>query len=41
MILDHEEELLINPIAYETDIQKFIDFLDKASKEFKHRKDQN
>ncbi|AEL25475.1 protein-disulfide reductase DsbD family protein [Cyclobacterium marinum] len=41
VILDHEEELLINPIAYETDIQKFIDFLDKASKEFKHRKDQN
>ncbi|WP_339902412.1 cytochrome c biogenesis protein CcdA [uncultured Cyclobacterium sp.] len=38
VILDHEEELLINPIAYETDIQKFIDFLDKASKEFKNRK---
>lgn len=40
VILDHEEELLINPIAYETDIQKFIDFLDKASKKFKNRKGQ-
>jgi thiol:disulfide interchange protein DsbD len=41
VILDHNEELLINPIGYETDIQKFIDFLDKASKEFNNRIDQN
>ncbi|EPR66096.1 protein-disulfide reductase DsbD family protein [Cyclobacterium qasimii] len=40
VILDQEEELLINPIAYETDIQKFIDFLDTASKEFQNRANQ-
>jgi thiol:disulfide interchange protein DsbD len=40
VILDQEEELLVNPIGYETDIQKFIDFLDAASKEFQRRNDQ-
>ena len=40
VILDQQEELLINPIAYETDIQKFIDFLDTASKEFQRRANQ-
>jgi len=37
VILDHEEELLVSPIAYETDIQKFIDFLDAAKAEFANR----
>ncbi|SHN20591.1 thiol:disulfide interchange protein DsbD [Cyclobacterium lianum] len=37
VILDHDEELLVSPIAYETDIQKFIDFLDAASNEFAGR----
>jgi len=37
VILDQQEDPLINPIAYETDIQKFIDFLDAASKEFQRR----
>jgi len=40
VILDQQEKLLINPIGYETDIQKFIDFLDAASKEFERRNDQ-
>ncbi|MDN3687491.1 protein-disulfide reductase DsbD family protein [Cyclobacterium jeungdonense] len=37
VILDHDEELLVNPIAYETDIQKFIAFLDAAKEEFARR----
>ncbi|WP_162342555.1 protein-disulfide reductase DsbD family protein [Cyclobacterium salsum] len=37
VILDHEEELLVNPIAYETDIQKFVEFLDAAKEEFARR----
>ncbi|NHE59442.1 protein-disulfide reductase DsbD family protein [Cyclobacterium plantarum] len=37
VILDHKEELLVSPIAYETDIQKFIDFLDAAKNEFERR----
>ncbi|MBD3629601.1 cytochrome c biogenesis protein CcdA [Cyclobacterium sp.] len=37
VILDHKEELLVSPIAYETDIQKFIDFLDAAKTEFARR----
>ncbi|MFO7824632.1 MAG: thioredoxin family protein, partial [Cyclobacterium sp.] len=37
VILDHDEELLVSPIAYETDIQKFIDFLDAAKSEFPKR----
>ncbi|WP_339925544.1 cytochrome c biogenesis protein CcdA [uncultured Cyclobacterium sp.] len=41
VILDHQEDPLINPIAYETDIQKFIDFLDAASKEFQNRTNNN
>ena len=40
VILDNQEELLVSPIAYETDIQKFIDFLDSASKAFKLRTNQ-
>lgn len=40
VILDQQEDPLINPIAYETDIQKFIDFLDAASKEFQRRANQ-
>jgi thiol:disulfide interchange protein DsbD len=40
VLLDQQEKLLINPIGYETDIQKFIDFLDAASKEFERRNDQ-
>ncbi|WP_162419302.1 protein-disulfide reductase DsbD family protein [Cyclobacterium roseum] len=37
VILDHEEELLVNPIAYETDIQKFVEFLDAAKEAFARR----
>jgi thiol:disulfide interchange protein DsbD len=40
VLLDQQEKLLINPIGYETDIQKFIEFLDAASKEFERRNDQ-
>ncbi len=38
VILDHEEKLLANPVGYETDIQKFIAFLDGAKKEFEMKK---
>jgi thiol:disulfide interchange protein DsbD len=40
VILDQQEKLLVSPIGYETDIQKFIDFLDAASKEFQSRNSQ-
>ncbi|MFC3879948.1 cytochrome c biogenesis protein CcdA [Algoriphagus namhaensis] len=37
VILDHQEKLLAPPRGYETDIQEFIEFLDRASREFKVR----
>lgn len=37
VILDHEEELLAKPRAYDTDIQAFIEFLDGAKREFELR----
>jgi len=38
VILDHQENLLASPKGYDTNIQEFISFLDKASQEFKVRK---
>lgn len=38
VILDHKEELLANPHAYDTDIQNFIEFLDGGKAEFEKRK---
>ncbi len=35
VILDHEENLLVQPKAYDTDIQSFIEFLDTASGRFR------
>jgi thiol:disulfide interchange protein DsbD len=37
VILDHNEELLVDPIAYETNVNKFVEFLDKAKAEFEKR----
>ncbi|TFV95845.1 DUF255 domain-containing protein [Algoriphagus kandeliae] len=37
VILDHEEQLLAKPRAYDTDIQGFIEFLDGAKQEFELR----
>lgn len=37
VILDHQENLLAPPKGYDTDIQKFISFLDQAKEEFKIR----
>ncbi|MDN3669170.1 cytochrome c biogenesis protein CcdA [Echinicola jeungdonensis] len=37
VILDHNEELLVRPKAYETDPNKFVEFLDKAKEEFERR----
>ncbi|WP_439483140.1 cytochrome c biogenesis protein CcdA [Cyclobacterium plantarum] len=37
VILDHEEEPLVEPMAYETDILKFVEFLDAAKAEFARR----
>lgn len=35
VILDHNEKMLIEPAAYDPDIQKFINWLDKGKAEFK------
>ncbi|UJP65882.1 protein-disulfide reductase DsbD family protein [Mongoliitalea daihaiensis] len=37
VILDQQEELLIRPKAYDTNIQNFINFLDEAKAEFTRR----
>ncbi len=37
VILDHEEELLVKPKAYDTNIQNFIDFLEEAKSAFANR----
>lgn len=37
VILDHQEQLLIRPKAYDTNIQNFINFLDEAKAEFGRR----
>ena len=37
VILDHQEELLAKPHAYDTDIQNFVEFLDGAKAEFEKR----
>lgn len=38
VILDHDEELVAKPRAYDTDVQAFVEFLDGAKKEFDRRK---
>jgi thiol:disulfide interchange protein DsbD len=38
VILDHDEELVAKPRAYDTDVQAFVEFLDGAKKEFERRK---
>lgn len=37
VILDHNEKMLVPPIAYETDVNKFVDFLDRGKAEFEKR----
>ncbi|WP_114748079.1 protein-disulfide reductase DsbD family protein [Pleomorphovibrio marinus] len=37
VILDHNEELLVKPKAYDTNIQNFVEFLDAAKAEFAKR----
>ena len=37
VILDHEENLLVNPRSYDTSIPAFIEFLDRAKAEFEKR----
>jgi thiol:disulfide interchange protein DsbD len=37
VILDHNEELLIKPKAYDTNIQNFVNFLEEAKMEFGRR----
>lgn len=37
VILDHNEELLIKPKAYDTNIQNFVNFLEEAKSEFGRR----
>ncbi len=37
VILDHNEELLVKPKAYDSSIPNFIDFLEEAKEEFKRR----
>ena len=37
VILDHEENLLVNPRSYDTSIPAFIEFLDRAKEEFEKR----
>jgi thiol:disulfide interchange protein DsbD len=37
VILDHQEKLLVQPRSYDTNVTKFIDFLDLAKAEFLNR----
>ncbi|GHB38628.1 protein-disulfide reductase DsbD family protein [Mongoliitalea lutea] len=37
VILDHQEQLLVRPKAYDTNIQNFVNFLDEAKAEFGRR----
>jgi thiol:disulfide interchange protein DsbD len=34
VILDHDEQMLVEPIAYEPNVNRFVEFLDKAKAEF-------
>lgn len=38
VILDHEENLLVEPRSYNTNISEFVEFLDQAKLEFENRK---
>jgi len=38
VILGHDEEVLVPPIAYETNVSRFVDFLDRGKAEFEKRK---
>lgn len=38
VILGHDEEVLVPPIAYETNVSKFVDFLDRGKEAFEKRK---
>jgi thiol:disulfide interchange protein len=38
VILGHDEEVLVPPIAYETNVSKFVDFLDRGKAEFEKNK---
>ncbi|MBW3469246.1 protein-disulfide reductase DsbD family protein [Arthrospiribacter ruber] len=37
VILDHNEELLVRPKAYDTNVQNFVEFLEEAKDEFTRR----
>ncbi|MBS9525514.1 thioredoxin family protein [Litoribacter alkaliphilus] len=38
VILDHEEELLITPKGYDSNVSRFVQFLDEAKEEFERRR---
>lgn len=38
VILGHDEEVLVPPIAYETNVSKFVDFLDRGKEAFEKSK---
>src|SRR5690554_1429249 len=38
VILNHDEEVLVPPIAYETNVSRFVDFLDRGKAEFEKGK---
>ena len=38
VILGHDEEVLVPPIAYETNVSKFVDFLERGKAAFESRK---
>jgi len=37
VILDHEEQVLVEPIGYESNVSRFVDFLDRGKKAFEQR----
>ncbi|MBX2841306.1 MAG: thioredoxin family protein [Flammeovirgaceae bacterium] len=37
VLLDHNEDLLVKPIAYEPDVNAFVEFMDKGLEEFNKR----
>ena len=38
VILDHDENVLVPPIAYETNVSRFVEFLDRGKAEFEKRR---
>lgn len=38
VILDHNEQVLVEPIAYETNVGRFVEFMDRGKAEFEKRR---